>query len=624
MQVIPDSAVTLYSGIKIDVGQEVIFQSRQQQQEYFSRHALLTVPDCTYLRKEGSIQLEIPLATAYQANFLSFVNPSFESRVWYARIDDYEYINNSTTAITYTLDLFQSYMFDASYEKAYIERETLSQDGKAKETENPYRNDVVELLTAEPLQANQDLERPITGTARQYSPEYDNLFYMVLAPFDTKDLGEGWTTALSLIDNVYPTGFSQAYPQTVWVFVWRKQATESEEGVILRVQDFLDYCAYNLLTQSVLGLYYAPATLLRSLTEASTPPQFPTDPLTIEVTPDFAGLNNKKLARFPFQYLRAVTPDGTAKEYRFDDFINLINNTGNAQLRLMGTMHGVPVISCIPYKYKSYTTEPNDGDWKLNMNFQERLDHDNIPQLGYSTDSFLTYIGSQYASVLAEPEANEADYHQTRKDFATATLLSKGLTSPITQSAGTPQYIAGLAQGGAATLAGSGAGYIAEQRGAAIRAHQRMEAYGKPNQTVGAIAAIGDGDRPTSHDSARGLYVADAYTPGTVANALPYYLNNNRFRFDRVQLREEILQEYDRWLTYYGYASGRTGTPRVCNYINGNTDAAMIPYFDATLGDPATYVITTNFHVTGVPMPVADYIEALFNSGCRFLKGDVL
>lgn len=624
MLVVPDSVVTLYRNIKITEGQEIIFESRANQAAYFAKNVITTVPDCTYLKREGMIQLEVPLSIAKQANFLSFVNPSFENQVWFGRITDYEYVNNTTTNFSYVPDSFQDYMFIASYGKAFMERETPSEDGKSKEEINPYRNDVLELMTSEPLAVSPDLERPITGTACKYSPEYDNLFYMVVAPFDTKDLGDGWETAISTIDNVYPVGFSQEFPQTVWVFVWRKKEGESAQGVIQRLQGFLDYAAYNLITQSILGIYYAPATLLRSLTEAQTPDNFPTDPLTIEVAPDYSGLNNKKLARFPFQYFRVTTPDGVTKEFHFDDFIDLINGEGNAQLRLMGTMHGVPVISCVPYKYKGYRLESAPGEWKLNMNFAERLDYSNIPQLGYSTDSFLTYIGTQHASVLAENNSGRTDYIQAKKDYATETLLSQGLTKGVTQSASSMRWFQGIAEYGKAGVSGKGYGLQAEHAGAARTAKQRMEAYGKANMSMNSLAAIGDGDIPTAFDKARGLYVADAYTPGNVANALPYYLNNNRFRFDRVQLRDNILREYDRWLSYYGYASGRTGTPRVCNYIMGSKNAADLPYFDATLGDPATYVLTSNFKVTGIPQPAADYIETLFNSGCRFLKGESL
>ena len=108
----PSSAVTLYKGINITAGENIIFKSIANQRAYFAKHAVTSVNDCTYVRKTGRIRLEFPTATVAQCNYISFTNGAFENRTFYARIIDYEYINNVTTEIRYGIDYFQSFMLN--------------------------------------------------------------------------------------------------------------------------------------------------------------------------------------------------------------------------------------------------------------------------------------------------------------------------------------------------------------------------------------------------------------------------------------------------------------------------------------------------------------------------------
>ena len=143
------------------------------------------------------------------------------------------------------------------------------------------------------------------------------------------------------------------------------------------------------------------------------------------------------------------------------------------------------------------------------------------------------------------------------------------------------------------------------------------EANNRRDMTRGDIESGVYGD-------AKDAYVADNYHPGTNNGILNYYAglgDISTFIITRVQLRPEILEQYDKYFSFYGYTSNRYGVPRVCNYIKG---AGEQPHFDTTTSKPFTYLKCGSMHVISPMQVVSDYIESLFSNGCRFFKGEDL
>ena len=95
-------------------------------------------------------------------------------------------------------------------------------------------------------------------------------------------------------------------------------------------------------------------------------------------------------------------------------------------------------------------------------------------------------------------------------------------------------------------------------------------------------------------------------------------LNGFRFRIDVVTIKDEYVERFEHYFDIYGYASGRVGTPHVVEYTHGGEG----PEWQTVDGLDVSYIQTNNFKVSGVMKPAADYIAALFDKGCRFIKGD--
>lgn len=178
MYIVPSSTVNLYRGVPYDTGRVVAFSSKAKQSAYFQRKLVQSAVPCTYVRRTGEVRLEVPLSVAKNCNYMSFVNPDFENVTWYAAIVDYEYVNNGCTAITYSIDYFQSLCFEVVFNPCSIDREQLSVDDYNKSVQNPYNFNILEMQTAEGINLPDDAydipdmmgERTASSSKRTFLP----------------------------------------------------------------------------------------------------------------------------------------------------------------------------------------------------------------------------------------------------------------------------------------------------------------------------------------------------------------------------------------------------------------------------------------------------------------------
>ena len=165
MRITPASNITLYRNVEIDNGEQLVFSSIEHQQAYFQSHRHpdgLYVP-CTVVRKTGVLRVEKSMTTISECNYLSFPNTGgqgwLDGKTVYARIIDYDYVNNECTEVSYVIDYWQTWMFDVQFEDMYIERECLSEQDWGKANTNPYDPSIFEFRTDESLPVSKDLEK---------------------------------------------------------------------------------------------------------------------------------------------------------------------------------------------------------------------------------------------------------------------------------------------------------------------------------------------------------------------------------------------------------------------------------------------------------------------------------
>lgn len=670
--IFPDSTIDLYSGIEITVGQEIAFSSRSQQSTYFTKHRVAGSVACTYVRKTGRLKVEFPTSTVAQCNFISFKNTSFENRVFYARILDYEYINNVTTEIRYAIDYFQSFCFDVTYEDSAIQREHLSEAGFTLSHQNPYLTDsrMYEMTTTEDFPCGKSTEQPvlnfdcygdkITSSVGDNVRMTDRAIVLMVASFDTADFDyESFKNCFAMIippngpiefPNANPysgemealTGlsgsqtFNPRFAHGVYLYISHSDDKENFKKA-------LDWLTLQNLTQQIVGCWTLGCEDIGSyvkLNILSNSGYYESDLEEIDITPPFFDDSqpyvNTKLYRYPFQYLRVMTPKGDSKEYQYELFTN-IGETDNqvAHFVRLFTIDDVPKASIIPENYKKHS---NTVGTSKQYNIPERIVNSDFSQIGYNVDGYLTFLSNTYMGTLANTtDWSYGVYGGNAQNIANVAGMIGSLVNGTLQiaSAGTvsnknnpfagAQSVAGSASNVGSSIVGS-----VNQMFLGLDQQQSFNrSYEVPGLSADEASAIGKGDTAEEvYGSAKPAYAADKYTPPQIAGVEPYYVGDGygsgTFYFVYVTTAYVILEQLDKFFSLYGYTSNRNGVPRVCNYIKGSSDSENIPHWDTTTSLTRTYVKTNGMKVISTMKVISDYIEALFDAGVTFIKGDTL
>lgn len=656
----PGSTITLYSDIKITNEQQIAFRSKAEQRTYFSKHVLRSKVNCTYVRHNGTLKIEDSVGLMNTCNYISFTNPSFEDVVFYARVVDFTYVNNVTVEIIYTIDWFQTFMFDVSYEDCLIEREHLSQYDFEKADTNPYDPSIYEFQTNENLEVSKELEPVyemsnssdddcfLVAQTEQYRRK---IVLMSVATFDTGELPDFQDKFLNKCDFVISTNgyyfgvdgvffngdqpggnvpsgnpfiellkqifgnvgvIDQATVHGYLIYGFCEKYSDGSDGRLSNLPDCLNYLTLQGVTSEILGIYQVDYFYLMSLIKNKV------GYTLASVGARNVNVTNKKLLLSPFEYLRIETSDGNIKEYKYEKFDNFIKNSGNKQASLiaLGTFEGTPVLNVLPSDYM-YSTSL-EGDYHYNKN--ERMEYSNFPMVPYNIDNYLSFLNQQYTYNLGTRTTGSKEFGLFGSFSDVLNSIGSGVAG-LFKSESKGQSAVGLASSGV-----QGAQSFAN---AMNRVHGEAET--DKMRSIGAEDAsqIASGDVVSSvYNVAKPAYIADEYHPGSVGDTLSYILGaetGSVFKITRVHLKDTIISSYDKYFTMYGYNSKRIGVPRICNYINGSTTRAALPQFMSQAnGTSATYVKTQNMHVESTMLPVSQFIEQMFNNGIRFVDGSTL
>ena len=663
-KIAPDSVIELFKNIDISDGQEIAFSSAAKQSAYFEKHKVASSVNCSYVRRNGTLKIEYPTSVVSQCNFIAFRNSAFENKVFFAWIYDYNYINNVTTEVNYEIDWFQTEMFNAQYNPCLIDREQMSESDYNDMVANPYSRNVLEMVTAEDIVVNKEMEinypyhsyangdtSPIKETrlCLPTSTTDDNkVITMYLSSFDYSAIGEETVIQfLSLFDYLgtsnetidpqrplsptiipsvfgqWENGFARPYAMLgVDTTLQHGSTGTAVESAMRQISLAVNWLTAQNLSQNIIGLYVLPKWMFTSKYDNSLG-DIPTDSRTLTITPAKYNAKSPKLETSPFKYIRVISASGDIKEYQFEHFVDMANGSPSCKLRLLSNSNGLPTASVLPYRYKyalkKDTTSVIPYRYGDDLNYYERIDIQNFPQCGYSTDAYLTFLSSQYQQVVGSSTA------RTVRDLQTSVVTSSvGAVGSIVDSG------VGLASGNTAS-AGTFTGPISSTFNALTVAGQYSlynnvmnEASAMKNIGPSGVSLVEKGDAiSTAYDVAKPAYVADIYHAGSSGGYLPYQFigTPGYFTIEVATLKDTYVKQIDNYFTCYGYKSGRFGVPRVCNFVKG---ASNTPHFEEWDGAPITYVKTNNMSVTHSNNIVVSYIERLFNLGCRFLNGDEL
>lgn len=376
MYIQPNTTVRLLTGVPLDntYAHTIYFANATVQRQYFEgkgKQGCLFSNQSYQRYAKGIIRLQKSADDIYDCNYMMFQNAAYGNRWFYAFINNINYISNTVCEIEYEIDVIQTWFFDVTLLRSFVEREHSATDvagdnivpepvnigeyymGEPKST-NFFENFdavVVSDRTWEYNPTTQTMRWELTNRKRSFDNNFTVLCYQAFN--SQKDSYEGdpnlsylaW--AISEFPNddeiiaiyLVPHGFIQYDSE-----INDGKSITLDEGAI----------DYRLKTY----FYHHPSTLSH-------------------------GYNpkNKKLLTSPYNKLVIDTADGNTYDYSFEFF----GKTDLGLDTINFTIKGYKGINCsfraIPENYKGQ-----------DLNYSESCLLTDFPNVGYTIDSFKAWV----------------------------------------------------------------------------------------------------------------------------------------------------------------------------------------------------------------------------------------
>ena len=156
--VTPNTIVKLYSGIPCDPTYQNVLQwdSVTEQNQFFANQVpVATYTDFQFIDGTRELRIKRQMENCYHINYVAYQNHRYGNKWFYAFVNDMRYLSPESTALILGEDVWASWQFDLTFNKSFVERETVSNDAIG-------ANTVPEDLELGPYTATKTSSRPFT------------------------------------------------------------------------------------------------------------------------------------------------------------------------------------------------------------------------------------------------------------------------------------------------------------------------------------------------------------------------------------------------------------------------------------------------------------------------------
>ena len=125
----PSSIINICSGVMLDSTYQntIWFDSPKDQEDYFAGKVVKTFSAYSYLRKHWDIDVQATPEQALSWTYLFFKNGR-NAKTYYYFINDIQYINENCVKLILELDVMQTYAFDYTLGRSFVDREHIALD----------------------------------------------------------------------------------------------------------------------------------------------------------------------------------------------------------------------------------------------------------------------------------------------------------------------------------------------------------------------------------------------------------------------------------------------------------------------------------------------------------------
>lgn len=112
----------------INYNNVMLFTSQDEQVNYFKNHYVKHYTNLNIIRKDTPFHIADDFGAYDTVNYIMYRNPELDGKWWFAFVTDAQYTATNTTRISIQTDVWQSYLFNRSLRRSYIERGTVGDD----------------------------------------------------------------------------------------------------------------------------------------------------------------------------------------------------------------------------------------------------------------------------------------------------------------------------------------------------------------------------------------------------------------------------------------------------------------------------------------------------------------
>ena len=107
------------------------FANKNAQYNYFSglpKKLNIDEDDYSYIRQDSVLRIGAHIDNLLEYNYVMYRNENYSNKWFYAFITDMEYMNDNCTSVTIKTDVWQTWQFDLTFKKCFVEREHVNDD----------------------------------------------------------------------------------------------------------------------------------------------------------------------------------------------------------------------------------------------------------------------------------------------------------------------------------------------------------------------------------------------------------------------------------------------------------------------------------------------------------------
>ena len=360
--------------LEIDNINQLTFANATAQFNYFNSLPKLSVDNFTYQRKDGVIRYGACLDDIIHYNYVMYRNDAYSNKWFYAFIDGMEYLNDNVTAISISTDTWQTWQFDLTYKKVFVEREHVNNDTIGNHTipEN--------LQLGETYQNSSTTFEPNKTVKTSGNTETLTNKFMIV--FQVSELPEGSYGISkpheynSIYSGLFFMGVKTPGDATALIYKYSAGKPDAIVAIFMAPTSFFDGCQFSNITTdygNVTVYYPVDNTGVSSMSDSN---------YTISRPSSLNGYTpkNNKLLTYPFSYITIDNNAGECVTQRFENFAN-----GAAPSYYMGGSLGQGCsIKLAPIGYK--------GQQALAENYQEGVVSMKYPICGWASDYYTNWL----------------------------------------------------------------------------------------------------------------------------------------------------------------------------------------------------------------------------------------